>query len=124
MLMSPSQVATAKRFGVRDLAHSAAPGEQLTQVAEVVDLLSGATSPAAQPGGRALLRGMASGTWRLIRGAHRSRDDATLHVTVEVAGVRYHLRLDARGCVFDITRVVGGATHRPAGGPPWVGPGA
>jgi hypothetical protein len=43
---------------------------------------------------------------------------------VEVRGARYHLRLDGRGCVFDITRVVGDETYRPAGGPPWVGPGA
>jgi hypothetical protein len=124
MVISPSTITAAKQRGQKELAHSALPGEPLTQVNEVVDLLATSTSPAAQPGARSLLQAMATGPWRVIRGAHRSQDDPTPHVTVVVGGVRYHLRLDARACVFDITRVVGQQTQRPAGHAPWVRPGA
>ena len=46
------------------------------------------------------------------------------HITVEVGGKNYHLRLDGRGCVFDITAVLQGETVRPSGHRPWVRPGA
>lgn len=124
MFISAGLVASARSRGNRQLAKSAVPGEPFARVDDVVDLLSRATSPAAQPGARALLKQMAAESWKVIRGAHQSLKDATRHVTVEVGGDRYHLRLDGRECVFDITRVVNKETERPAGRLPWVGPGA
>ena len=78
---------------------------------------------APQRGARILLSQMGTLPWQVIRGAHRSPDDPSLHVTIAIAATRYHLRLDARSCVFDIT-VVGNKTHRLAGRKPWAGPGA
>jgi hypothetical protein len=124
MLVFPGIVTAAKSQGSKELAQSAIPGERFTQVDAVVDLLAESTSPAAQPGARNLLQQMSTVPWRVIRGAHRSLDDPSLHVTIAVAATRYHLRLDGRSCVFDITRVVGDQTQRPAGRKPWVGPGA
>lgn len=99
-------------------------GERFTQVEAVVDLLAGSTSPAAQLGARDLLRQMSATPWRVIRGAHRSPEDPNLHVTIAIAQTRYHLRLDAKSCVFDITHIADKQTARPAGHKPWVGPGA
>jgi hypothetical protein len=124
MLVSPGIVTAAKKRGSKELARSASPGERFTQVDAVVDLLAGSTSPAAQPGARNLLHQMSADPWRVIRGAHPSPEDPTPHVTIETAAARYHLRLDGRSCIFDITRVVRGRTQRPAGRNPWVGPGA
>jgi hypothetical protein len=120
----PSIVTAARRQGLKDLARSTSPGEAFSQVDAVIDLLAESTAPAAQPGARKLLQQLSTTPWRLIRGAHRSPHDLTLHVTVEIAGTRYHLRLDRNLCVFDITRVLGDQTQRPAGHEPWVGPGA
>ena len=124
MFISPSTVADAKKLGTRQLAHSALPGEPYTAIDAVVDLLAESTSPAAQRGARILLSQMGTLPWEVIRGAHRSSDDPSLHITIAIAATRYHLRLDARSCVFDITHVVGNKTHRLAGPKPWVGPGA
>lgn len=124
MFISPSIITSAKNLGSKQLARSAFPGEPFSQVDAVVDLLAESTSPAAQPGARNLLQQMSTVPWQLIRGAHRSPDDPSLHVTIAVAATRYHLRLDARSCVFDITRVVADQTERAAGRQPWVGPGA
>ena len=124
MFVSPGTVSAAKSKGMKELARSSLPGERFIQVDAVVDLLVGSTSPAAQPGARILLQQMSTVPWRVIRGAHRSPDDPSLHVTIAIAATRYHLRLDGKSCVFDITHVVGDQTQRPSGNKPWVGPGA
>src|SRR5262249_48379046 len=97
--------------------------ERFTQVDSVIDLLAQSTSPAAQPGARKLLQEMTTTTWRVIRGAHRS-DDLTWHILVAIGKKRYHLRLDGRSCICDITYVSDDETQRLAGHKPWVGPGA
>jgi hypothetical protein len=125
MIVSGSIVADAKWWGISELAGSADPGERLTRVDDVVDLLAESTSPAAQPMARIVLEEMGTGLWRVIRGAHRSPGDGTWHVLVDVGGKRYHLRLDGQDCVFDITRMVGDVLYRPGGRPPpWTPPGA
>ena len=124
MIIAPAIITAAKQHGQKELAGSAVPGERFTQVDAVVDLLAETTSPAAQPGARDLLQQMSTTTWRVIRGAHTSADDGTPHVTIEVGRTRYHLRLDGRGCIFDITRVVAAQVQRPAGRNPWEPPGA
>lgn len=125
MIISPSTIAAAKRNGSNDLARgSAPPGERLTRVDEVVDLLANSTSPAAQPGARDLLQQMAATAWNVVRGLHSSPDDGSPHVTVAIGRTRYHLRLDGKGCVFDITCYREGETQRPAGAKPWAPPGA
>jgi hypothetical protein len=123
MIVSGSIVAAAKWYGVKELAASAGPGEQLTRADDVVDLLANATSPRAQPLARELLREMGSGPWKVIRGAHSSTSDPTPHVLVEVSGHRYHLRLDGQGCVFDITKGGNESDQRGGWPAPWVGPG-
>lgn len=124
MIVSPSVVAAAKNKGAKFIAASGLPGEPYSQVEAVVDLLATSTSPAAQPGARRLLHQMSSVPWTVIRGAHRSARDATLHVLIEIAKTRYHLRLDARSFIFDITFVSDNQTERPAGSAPWEKPGA
>ena len=124
MFIPPGTVTAAKNRGLKELAGSAPPGEPFTQVDAVVDLLAESTSPAAQPGARYLLRQMSIAPWRVVRGAHRSPGDPTPHVLIEVAKERYHLRLDGRSCIFDITLQVEGETRRPSHREPWVGPGA
>ncbi|MCA9136598.1 MAG: hypothetical protein KDB00_07560 [Planctomycetales bacterium] len=99
------------------------PNEAFASVDAVVDLLANSTSPAASPAARQLLQQMSSSRWRVIRGNHRSSADPTPHVTIEVGGTRYHLRLDGRSCVFDITHVSSDETQRLAGRKPWQGPG-
>ncbi len=71
-----------------------------------------------------MLRQMGLAPWHVIANVHPSGDDPTPHITVEVCGKNYHLRLDARGCVFDITLRNAGETVRPSGHRPWVRPGA
>ena len=75
----------------------------------VVDLLTGQTSPGAAPVARTLLRRMAQEPWRVVRGIHVSASDGTRHITLRMAGRGYHLRVDARDCIFDITRAAGEA---------------
>jgi hypothetical protein len=64
---------------------------------------------------------MAVGWWKVIRGAHKSASDSTLHVLTEVGGDRQHLRLDGSGCVSDITFVRAGQPLRLSGHLPWTG---
>jgi hypothetical protein len=98
--------------------------KRFTRVEDVVDLLASSISPAAQSGARRLLQQMSTETWYVIRGAHRSPDDPNQHVTIEVHRNRYHLRLDRRECVYDITCYVAQQVQRPAGREPWTRPGA
>jgi hypothetical protein len=93
MIVSPGIMTAAKARGDKSLAQSAAPGEPITQVDAVVGFLAGAPSPAAQPGARRLLHAMAA------RGRHISEDDPTSHVTSDISGAHYRLRLAARNCI-------------------------
>jgi hypothetical protein len=125
MYVSPRTVEAAKRCG-HDNIHG-----QFTDVprdtvraGKVVDLLVKATSPGAQLGARKLLTLMSNGGWKVIANVHRSRNDPTPHIRVSVCNVEYHLRLDARGCVFDITYRKGDETIRLSQHLPYVRPGA
>jgi hypothetical protein len=124
MIIASSIVTAAKAHGVKTLAQSTVPGERFTQVDAVVDLLAGSTSPLAQPGARKLLREMSVNEWSVIRGVHPSPDDPTPHILLLVDDVRYHLRVDAKDCIFDITCREAGQTVRPSGSKPWVSPGS
>jgi hypothetical protein len=67
--------------------------------------------PAVRRKAHALLEWMADNSWRISAGPHRggrgdSRGvDRTLHITVYIEGVSgsFHLKMDARGHLFDIT---------------------
>ncbi len=61
--------------------------------------------------------------WQVLRGLHVSDADPTPHILIRVQGDRYHLRLEASHCNFDITRHADGAAQRPSGIAPWAGPG-
>jgi hypothetical protein len=116
-------VDAAKRNGKDNLAGQSTADK--LRADRVVDLLVSATSPGAQAGARELLRAMSLGPWEMIAGVHKSANDLTPHITVNVRGKRHHIRLDARGCVFDISLVnSAGETIRPSGHRPWVRPGA
>lgn len=91
---------------------------------QIVDLLVNGTSPHAQPGARKLLQLMGQHAWEAITGVHPSPADRTAHVRLDINGVPYHLRLDARGFIFDITSVTDKATERLSGREPWLRPGA
>jgi hypothetical protein len=123
MIFSSGAISAAKWWGQRKLARSTRPGERWSRTDDVVDLLAARTSPGAQSAARLLLHQMATTPWSVIRGAHPSKSDATQHVLVEIGGVRYHIRLDARDCVFDITHRVDEETERVSGRKPWVPPG-
>jgi hypothetical protein len=124
MVISPSIIASAKRWGDDNMAGQIVPaGGRAMRAAEVVDLLANRTSPRAQPGARKLLNDMATGPWRVVSPIHNS-GDGTPHLTVELNRDRYHLRMDAQGCVFDITATIAGQRQRPSGNKPWVPPGA
>jgi hypothetical protein len=71
------------------------------------------------------LRQMGIAPWSVVANVHTNEYDPTPRITVEVQGRRYHLRLDARGCVFDITFVNNAKeTVRLSGHRPFVRPGA
>jgi hypothetical protein len=91
----------------------------------VVDLLVNATSPAAQRGARELLHQMGRGGWDVIAPVHSNLGDPTPHIRLSVCKTQYHVRLDARGCIFDITFLdEAGKTSRLSGYEPWARPGA
>lgn len=99
------------------------PHGQPIAPAGVVGLLAERVAPGAQSLARRLLQRMAQGRWEVVAGLHQSPADGTTHVTVD-AGGRRHLRLDARGVIFDITNA--GATpqaRRDGRPPPWMAPG-
>jgi len=125
MQVTPQVIEAAKQMGNDNLnrQYTARPGDTI-RADRVVDLLVNATSPAAQRGARDLLRQMGLAPWMVIANIHQSEDDNTPHITIEVGRQRYHLRLDIRGCTFDITVVDDGETVRPSGHRPWVRPGA
>jgi hypothetical protein len=126
MIVDPGTVTMAKQNG--RTAHNlyVPPGGDPINVDQVVDLLAERTSPRAQPAARALLRRMAVVDWLLTAGVHRPGygGDLTRHVNVVVDRRQYHVRLDAAGCVFDVTFGDGRGVQRPGVVPPWVPPGA
>lgn len=125
MIITPHLVELAKRMGQDNLngQYTVNPNDRI-RAARVIDLLVASTSPAAQRGARDLIRQMSVVPWKVIANIHRSASDSTPHINVEVSRKIYHLRLDARGCVFDITAADAGETIRPPGPSPWVRPGA
>jgi hypothetical protein len=125
MIVSQSVVTAAKEWGDDNMAGQyVEAGRRPIRADHVVDLLAERTSPAAQRGARCLLQDMPGRAWTVIASIHRSPDDSTPHITIQVRGRNYHLRLDGNECVFDITATVAGQRQRPAGSMPWVGPGA
>jgi hypothetical protein len=99
-------------------------------VSEVVRMLTESSRSnrhtCVRRGSKLLLDKMAEKQWRISAGAHRGgfggknkAPDQTTHITMNVGGSSYHLRLDAKGHLFMIT------------GPgientvmPWVAPGS
>jgi hypothetical protein len=69
----------------------------------------------------AVLELMAANVWTVTAGPHQAGrgGDNTVHITVRVAHKSYHIRLDNKGHVFQIT----GDSIGP-GVPPWIAPGA
>jgi hypothetical protein len=124
MIVFHQIIAAAKSNGVRQLEGHAPPWERLTQTDAVVDLIVNSSSPAAQAPARILIRKMSEVEWTLIRGVHSSPSDPTPHVTIDIRGRRYHLRVDASDCIFDITFVAGKQLQRLTGREPWLAPGA
>lgn len=99
------------------------PHGQPISPAAVVGLLAERVAPGAQSQARRLLQRMAQSRWEVVAGVHQSPADGTTHVTVD-AGGRRHLRLDARGVIFDITNAGANQQARREGRPPpWVAPG-
>jgi len=124
MNISPSIVTQARRNGDAMMSRQYAPAHAPRISADtVVTFLVDRSSPGAQRTARMLLRQMATGPkWRVLAAIHKSPSDQTKHMTISVMGIAYHLRLDNRLCVFDITRVSGDEVVRP-GGIPWAPPG-
>ena len=83
-------------------------------VVQVIDLLDAASQPSRHPAAHraanALLDLLAGHEWRISAGPHTSETDAIKHITVDVPGAndkQFHLRLDARGHLFEITLPLG-----------------
>lgn len=126
MFVDPRMLQKAKINGVDNIyhQHTPQPGDRI-RAGRVVDLLADFTSPRAQPGARELLRKMGDGRWYVVANVHTNANDPTPRITVEVRKTRYHVRIDAKGCVFDITYVnAANQTVSLSGQPPWVRPGA
>jgi len=123
MIASPQIIESARQRGERFPQFVPSLGRSIRSD-KVVDLLAASTSPAAQRGARQVLRAMAATPWRVVAAVHTNRHDMTRHITIEVGRTRYHLRLDARGSIFDITTVLGEEIQRVSGNRPWVRPGS
>jgi hypothetical protein len=126
MIVSSQIIVEAKKqakSGPRIKQYVESPGGSI-RADEVVDLLATSTSPAAQRGARQLLRDMAESPWCVMAAPHSNSKDPTWHITIDVDGTGYHLRLDARGCISDITHVTKEGTQRISGNRPWAGPGS
>lgn len=122
MYVSASIVVAAIRNGDDSVARRH-PNDPLNSVEAIVRLLADRVSPAAQRAARFLLEGMKGVPWKVLRGIPVSDRDPTPHALIELRGTQYHLRVDGRQCVWDITKVVQGQTVRVAGSLPWSAPG-
>lgn len=98
-------------------------------VHRIIQLLEESSAPSRHASIRrasnALLEAMAQGPWRVSAGPHKGgragdpNPDLTRHITVSFGpGRSYHLRLDQRGHLFQITDPGGGCDV-----PPWRAPG-
>ena len=98
-------------------------------VRQVVELIAASCAGSRHPGikrdARALLEQMADNRWQITAGPHSGgfggggrNPDETNHVTLRVNHRSYHLRMDGRGHLFQIT---GGNAPSVA---PWLAPGA
>jgi hypothetical protein len=83
---------------------------QRISVNQVVDLLASAASPGRsaavrRQSGEMLERMAMSEGWMVTAGRHASDSDATQHITILVEGIpgQFHLRVDKRGHLFEIT---------------------
>lgn len=123
MLISPGIVESARNRAKRFRQFVPSLGHRIS-TDDVVDWLAERTSPAAQRGARALLRMMSHTRWQVVAAVHTNERDLTRHLTIEIRRTRYHLRLDRRGCIFDITILDGDNIQRPSGNRPWVRPGS
>lgn len=105
------------RFGIERMARklgssgSQFVGRERMSVNRVVDVLAAAAAPGSRS---AVVRGPAkemlenlamSDGWLVTAGRHVSDSDATQHITVLVNGIegQFHLRIDKRGHLFEIT---------------------
>jgi len=125
MLVHHTVVNAAIHNGSDEIARrSSPPGERFTRVREVVALLNEGCHPRTFQGARDRLGEMQAGAWEVHRGVHVSASDAMPHVTIRVAGVRWHLRVDESLRVREITRRDGnGATIRAPIRETWQAPG-
>jgi hypothetical protein len=89
-------------------------------VSRLLEILQFRVASGAERASRELVRRMMTHE-HSNRAAHTEGSrDGTLHYTVWIKGRGYHLRLDARGIVFQITDWLG----RDLGTvPPWIAPG-
>ena len=126
MHVAPQIVEAAKRNGRDNIyGQSKTRFNDRIRAEKVVDLLVTATSPAAERGARELLHQMGRKPWDVLRPVHTSESDPTPPITLGQGQDKYHLRLDARGCVFDVTlKEKDKATIRLSGHEPWMRPGA
>jgi hypothetical protein len=103
-------------------------------VDHVVDLLDEAAKgnrhTAVRREANDLLEEMAwADDWKVTAGRHRKGDpgsnteDATNHLTVKIGDKSYHLRLDSRGQLFQVSDTPGSGIGT-SGIPPWASPGS
>lgn len=86
-------------------------GDQVVTVNGVLEVLGNAAQPGRSAGVRRqaneMLEALAlSDGWLVTAGRHASDSDATQHITILVEGVQgqFHLRVDKRGHLFEITQ--------------------
>ncbi|MGI9628763.1 MAG: hypothetical protein ACR2QM_18150 [Longimicrobiales bacterium] len=87
---------------------------------DLLELLERKISPRAHFSRTKLVRELARARHRNLRAHTTGSDDKTMHYTVFVRGTGYHLRLDAKGVVYQITD---GPNSDLSSVPPWVRPG-
>ena len=87
---------------------------------ELIAILESKVAPGAQTSRTMLINLLAGGQHRNLRAHTQGSADGTVHYTVFVANRGYHLRLDRRGVIFQITDAQGSLSRVP----PWVRPGS
>lgn len=88
---------------------------------QLIDLLQNRVAPGAERASRELVRRMIAHKHFNRRAHTEGSDDQTRHYTIYVNDRGHHLRLDARGIVFQITDE---NQHDLGTVPPWVAPGS
>ncbi|MEM6628755.1 MAG: hypothetical protein AAF694_03745 [Bacteroidota bacterium] len=103
--------------------------DRTINVRKVVELIVASCAGSRHPGvkgeARPLLEQMADNPWQITAGPHKGglggggrNPDKTMHITLRVNHRSYHLRMDNRGHLFQMT---GGNAPSIA---PWLAPGA